>query len=662
MSKNIILFFLLVCPIAHSKIKFRSLILSLSFFPFIFFGGTTYVNNHGTSGIINTPSADLMPEGFVATTFYRGNPDRKITLTFAPYDWLEGSIFYTSIEGKEYGGGFDQDYKDKGFNVKARLFKQNNLIPQLAVGLNDIGGTGYYSSEYIVGKYAINPQLDLNFGLGWGTLSGSGHIKNPFSYINSSFSKRKAYEGKGGELNFGRFLRGSTADFFGGLTYKYNSKTTFMLEHDPTLVPGLMNYPQAKSRLNFGINQITDYGSFSLNYERGNSISFNYTYAQDFSKKGRKFNRPKKLDYIDREKNLKKILNLNSIGLKTIEETKEKIHLDIREISYHDKTKFEYIVNEATKLSLDGFKDVEVTVWKAGLMVNKFVIKKKKNKIKKEKDMIFYSENPFPIINTNNSLSVRPFIAGREDFLKLALLLQNDTQVIFSENLFLTTNVKQSLIDNFSDLRYPPVNTFPEQVRSDIKEYLNNFNKGPFIGRAQIDFFKTIDLKHHVQLSAGIFEEMFSGAGFEYLWSEPGSKYSIGFESYFVKKREYDMRFRHQNYSNITSHLNLYYQNDYLVPFDIHLSVGEYLAGDRGYTFDLSRRLKNGTKYGLFFTRTNVSKLDFGEGSFDKGIYFSAPLFSKNLLSDIFWRPLTKDPGQKLIRMNNINEFLRVHR
>ena len=233
-----------------------------------------------------------------------------------------------------------------------------------------------------------------------------------------------------------------------------------MLEHDPTLVPGLVGYPQIKSRLNFGINQITDYGSFSINYERGNSLSFNYAYAQDFSKKDRKFNKPKKLDYLDIKKNLKKILNLNSIGIKSIDESKEKTQLNVRENSYQDKTKFEYVLNEATKLSLDGFKDVEVTVWRAGLMVNKFIIEEKNKKINKEKGKIFYYENPFPIINTNNSLSVRPFIAGREGFLKLALLVQNDTQVIFDENLFFTTNIKQSIIDNFSDLSYPPVDTF----------------------------------------------------------------------------------------------------------------------------------------------------------------------------------------------------------
>ena len=57
-------------------------------------------------------------------------------------------------------------------NFKIRL-KEEGLLPAIAVGLNDIGGTGLYSSEYIVGSYGIN-KLDMHFGLGWGaTLLGA---------------------------------------------------------------------------------------------------------------------------------------------------------------------------------------------------------------------------------------------------------------------------------------------------------------------------------------------------------------------------------------------------------------------------------------------------------------------------------------------------------
>ena len=84
-----------------------------------------------------------------------------------------------------------------------------------------------------------------------------------------------------------------------------------------------------------------------------------------------------------------------------------------------------------------------------------------------------------------------------------------------------------------------------------------------------------------------------------------------------------------------------------------NLSFGKYLAKDKGYTLDLSRRTKSGFEAGIFFTRTNVSAAEFGEGSFDKGFYFKIPfsLFSSNYSRDKInfkLRPLTRDGGAKL--------------
>ena len=56
-------------------------------------------------------------------------------------------FFYTNIERKEYGSGFDQDHKDKGFNVKFKI-KEEGRLPSLAIGLNDFAGTGFYSLIY----------------------------------------------------------------------------------------------------------------------------------------------------------------------------------------------------------------------------------------------------------------------------------------------------------------------------------------------------------------------------------------------------------------------------------------------------------------------------------------------------------------------------------
>ena len=125
-------------------------------------------NNHGVIGLINMPTARMYSEGSHGFTFYYGSPDQKMNISSSPFNWLEASIFYSNIKDNPVGCNFQNCRKDKGFNFKIRL-KEEGLLPAIAVGLNDIGGTGLYSSEYIVGSYGIN-KLDMHFGLGWGYL------------------------------------------------------------------------------------------------------------------------------------------------------------------------------------------------------------------------------------------------------------------------------------------------------------------------------------------------------------------------------------------------------------------------------------------------------------------------------------------------------------
>ena len=257
---------------------------------------------------------------------------------------------------------------------------------------------------------------------------------------------------------------------------------------------------------------------------------------------------------------------------------------------------------------------------------------------------------------TNTRLDVRPFLASREEFFKGALMIENISEYSFLDNFFFSSNIKYSLADNFDDLKYPPVDTYPAQVRSDIKDYLINYDKGIIIGRAQFDYYISPKRNHHAMLTAGILEEMFNGIGFEYLYFKEGSNYAIGFEMFEVKKRDYEMRFGTLDYKNVTGHLNFYYRNYKRIPFDAKISYGEYLAGDEGVTIDLSRSFVNGTKFGVFASFTDVSTEQFGEGSFDKGIYFNIPVFGN--LINYSWRPLTKDPGAKLIRKNTLHDLL----
>ena len=73
--------------------------------------------------------------------------------------------------------------------------------------------------------------------------------------------------------------------------------------------------------------------------------------------------------------------------------------------------------------------------------------------------------------------------------------------------------------------------------------------------------------------------------------------------------------------------------------------------------------MPSGWSAGFFFTRTNVSAEDFGEGSFDKGFYFRIPLnnFTKGYSKDsngFSLRTMTRDGGQKLeLRSRLIDSF-----
>jgi len=87
--------------------------------------------------------------------------------------------------------------------------------------------------------------------------------------------------------------------------------------------------------------------------------------------------------------------------------------------------------------------------------------------------------------------------------------------------------------------------------------------------------------------------------------------------------------------------------------------LGKYLAGDKGITLDLSRRFKNGFTLGIFATKTDLSSEEFGEGSFDKGFYFSIPMesfFSDYRQGNIAFglHPLTKDGGSMLNLTNSL--------
>ena len=615
-------------------------------------------NNHGVIGLINMPTARFLEESSYGVTAYNGNPDQKITLSSFPFDWLEASFFYTSIKDKpyciyDYDPVCDQDYKDKGFNFKLRL-KEEGLLPAIAIGINDIAGTGLYSSEYIVGSYGIN-KTDFHFGLGWGMMDGSNNnFKNPLSHISDKFINRPSNtEDMGGQFQPSRYFSGKTVSPFFGVTHVLNDKLSFKAEYDTTLTPGLIGYDEPRQDFSFGINySVSKNFSVGLSSERGDSVSIRFVYKND-SKVSRPKYEFKKSEHKETDseyvKFIRNITN-NGIAVNKIVETSEFIGVELTQFTHPALDIVDEIIQNAT---IDAGIKKEI---KKDFRIANLKAKSDFNEDLERNSQIIYQRQAKKKFNSSTNLSFRPFLASREEFFKGAIMLENNSEIIIKENLFFSSNLKYSLIDNFDDLQYPPVNTYPAQVRSDIKDYLKNFNEGILIGRAQFDYHLSPKENHHIMATAGILEDMFNGIGFEYLYFDNDLNYAIGFEVFEVRKRDYEMRFGNLDYKNTVGHLNFYFRNYNFIPFDAKISYGEYLAGDEGITLDFSRSFINGTKFGVFATFTDVSTDQFGEGSFDKGIYFNIPVFGN--LINYTWRPLTKDPGAKLNRKHTLHDLL----
>ncbi len=616
-------------------------------------------NNHGIIGLINMPSARFYEEASHGVITYIGDPDQKVTLTSNPYNWLEASFFYTNINNVPYCRILSdpvcrQDYKDKGFNFKMRI-KEEGLFPAIAVGINDIAGTGLYGSEYIVGSYGIK-NLDFHFGLGWGTYNGSkDSFKNPLGYVYDGFNTRDesfdsdyAFQGTG-SFQTGRYFSGTVSPFL-GISYALNKLVILKVERDTTLTNGKVNYREPKNDYSIGIDyRLSKNFTIGYSFERGSYSSLKLIYKNS----PKQFVKPyeyKSANYSPQDSKydvLIKNIEENGIGVNKIVETSEFIGLELTQFIHPNLDVIEEIIKTA---SLDS--GIKKPIKKDMKIVNLDVI----SEIDASNAEVIYSRNKSKSFDTKFGLKFRPFLASREQFFKGALLFENDSQIVMKDNLLFTSNLKYSLYDNFDDLTIPPRDTFPAQVRSDIKDYLRNFDSGVFIGRAQLDYYKTLSQNNHVMLSAGILEEMFTGYGFEYLYFKNNSNYAIGFEVFDVTKRDHKMRFGKLDYKNITASANIYYRNYNLIPFDLKISYGEYLAGDIGSTIEFSRRFKSGVNFGIFATFTDVSAEDFGEGSFDKGIFFNIPIYGNFI--NYTWRPLTKDPGAKLIRRNSLHDLL----
>jgi hypothetical protein len=628
-------------------------------------------NNHGISGLVNLPNAYFADAGNASMTIFRGEPDRKYSFTFSPTNWMEGGFYYSDITGKEYGGGYQQSYKDKGFNVKFKL-KDQGKLPALAVGLNDFAGTGIYSSEYIVSSYKYN-NFDFTLGLGWGNLAGSATFTNPFTQISDKFLDRQSSAGEGGDFNFSSYFAGKDASLFAGMEYVINDNLRFKTEFDPTITPSRVGYEEKSSDLNFALDyQVTNTLLASISFERGNYVGVKFVVSDNISRRNLNTYSYRKIDSDSKLAQLVVNLQDNGISLEEISYTNDnELIVGLRQTNYQNPKSLVSMLHELDKdIGLTNKDEITIMNFVNGMEVSTLEtsIKSSNSKLISVNEpmvarTVYAKEGEFPRYFQFFQPKLRTFIGSREGFLYYGLFLEHISKYMFDDGLFIDSQLAVSLNNNFDELTIPPVDTYPAQVRTDIKDYLNGIDEGLAIKRLNINKFSKLSKNSYLFISGGILEEMFNGFGFEYLNHSIDRNLSYGFEVFRVKKRGYEYDFKMLDYMKTTAHANLYYKFG-SSGFHSKLSWGQYLAGDEGGTIKVWKRFRNGAEMGAYATFTDVSFEEYGEGSFDKGVFFKIPfdVFGQKSLNSYGWKPLTKDPGSKLNKPYELyNELIRFN-
>lgn len=661
------------------------------------------MSTYGTPGLIETPTARSLEDGELAFTSSLVGPTLRNTITFQILPRVSGSFRYTRIEGGQADG--TPNY-DRSFDINFQLFDETELRPAVALGLRDFLGTGVYSGEYLVATKRFGTRLEVTGGIGWGRFAGRDSFTNPLGVIDDRFETRPGgFSGTGGQVETGKWFRGP-ASIFGGLAYRVSDRTSLFAEYstdtyDRDTQQGLIDI---SSPLNVGVSYRFRNGIDMKAYMvGGEEIGAQFSYVLD----PRKRSAPGGLETAPQPVGSRRDLAVaewnnsargggpdaaaqvletrladDGIILQGFEMSRTRATVRIQNDRWPAEAQAAGRTARAMANTLPPeVEQFTVVLQNEGVPVSRVITNRSDlEKLQYDYDGSWNSytrariedaadegpvgastaiSNAYPVFD----YSLSPYLAfsffdpdnpvRAEAGPQLKLSYQPAPGLTFAGRFRypVAGNIEDS--DRVSDSKIEPVRTNAVRYARESELEINTLT-------AEYQFRPGKDLFGRV--TAGYLEDMFGGISAELLWYPVGSRLAFGAEVNYAQQRDFDMLFGFQDYGVVTGHASAYY--DFGNGFLGQIDAGRYLAGDWGATFSLDREFNNGFRVGGYFTLTDVSSDEFGEGSFDKGIRFEVPLTwftgqpSKTVLAQDI-KPITRDGGARLKVDNRLHRQIR---
>ncbi len=640
----------------------------------------------GYIGLLQTPTARMRDEGEYSLTLNRAYPNTSINVFMQPFDWMAVGFRYTSISNRLYGPVIagNQAYKDKSIDLKFGVHHESAYLPEVSVGLRDIAGTGLFSGEFLVANKRAG-DFDLSLGLGWGNVGGRGNLGNPLGKIFSSYKTRKVGAvGQGGTFSPSTYFSGPTA-LFGGVQYQTPWQPLMLkLEYDGNNYQhqGLGNNMPQNSPWNFGaVYQAADSVDISLGFERGNTAMLGitmHTYlnkmstpkSSDPTRVGVEETRPVRPP--DWSKTGRDLTVQTDWSVKKIVQDGHDLRTtfdDADAVYWRDRLdRAASVLHRDAPASVDQFSFIyrERGMDMAEHRINRSTWVKEKTQAvapSEQRDAVIAQAPTHPEVETILYQGKRPrfeaqtgmgfnyTLGGPNGFVLYQLAATEKVKFRLSDDAWLQGGVQLGLIDNYNKFTYTAPSNLP-RVRTYAREYTTTSRFT--MPNLQITHTGKLSDNQYYSVYGGYLESMFAGAGAEWLYRPFESRLAFGVDINEVKQRGFKQDFSLRNYRAATGHATLYWDTGWK---DVHakVSAGQYLAKDVGATFEVSRTFQNGVSLGAGITKTNVSAVQFGEGSMDKWISIAIPFDailtrSSEKTGNFIWHPLMRDGGAKLYR------------
>ena len=669
--------------------KYIKLIL-LATFPL-----TSFASDYGVVGLVDTPTARMRDDGTLTTSTAWQPRGKSFHITYQITPWLEGTFKYS---------GFNYLFDwDRNFEMKARLLEETDKYPEIVVGIRDITGTGYFTGEYLAASKKYG-NLDLTLGLGWGRLAGdysgeNGDFRNPLTLLGDRFNSRDYEKSGGGRLATDSFFAGKQVGIFGGMSYKSPSyPLTYIIEYNPdgyqreVLRGGVRPpyYPAPKSPISTAIKwDVTPDLSMTFSHQHLDEWGFNLSASLDSKSLPKKLPRPNFISSLDlKPDQLPPFINKNKWYDKLLFDV-ERSGILLIEASIDDDSETATIVmgntlyhhwSDALAIMIDlSDKHLPKIVTKLNIVIEEeghrlhtvsvarstIGFDDSRDLIHQNIQIVPTNEIEVPQYKTNfaNSRRVifdynvafRTQLFDPQDPARYQWYVKLGAQMNLPDDWTLRAIYNQNIYQNFDESSRSGSSRLPP-VRTDVVSYLKQGTTG--LESLTLQKRGNINDDIYYRMYGGVLEQMFSGIGGEVLYHPFQSRLSYGLSANYVKQRDFDRSFKHREYETATAFASIYYASPFY-NLDFAMHAGKYLAKDIGATFEARRTFANGWSVGLWATFTDVSYSDFGEGSFDKGIYFQIPhdmFFTNYSTGQVYFgiHPMTRDGGALLVQHHSL--------